>query len=143
MINNIEIPTLINGNLFCDDRGTVKFINDLDLSEFKRFYLVENHSRNFIRAWHGHQHEYKGVVCLKGSALVGAVNMTDGKVNKVTLSSQLPQTYIIPSGYANGFKTLTDDCLLMFLSSSTVEESKTDDIRIKWDKWNIWEESYR
>jgi len=143
MITDVFDPTLINGKLFCDDRGYVKAINDLDLSEFKRFYLVENHSKNYIRAWHAHNKEIKGVICLQGSALVGAVELCTETISKQVLTSQSPQIYIIPAGYANGFKTLTDDCLLMFLSSSTLGESASDDERYPWDKWDIWGEDYR
>lgn len=133
----------IQGGLFADDRGFLRFINDFDFSGVKRFYQVENHSKNFIRAWHGHKKEGKYVYVAKGSALIGAANMDSEEVYKTTLTSQSPSMLFIPPGFANGFKTLEENTILMFFSTSTLEESKGDDIRFDYDKWNIWEEDYR
>lgn len=134
----------VNGNSFYDDRGVVKFVNDFDLSQFKRFYTVENHSRGFIRAWHGHKKETKAITCLCGAALIGIVNMETGEVTKYTLSANSPKVIIVPPGHANGAKTLTDDCVLMYFSDKTVEESKGDDYRLPWNNWGgTWDEVYR
>jgi len=133
----------INGGLFADDRGYLRFVNDFDFAQVKRFYQVENHSKNFVRAWHGHKKEGKYVYVPKGSALVGAVNLDSEEIFKTTLTSQSPCMLYIPPGYANGFKTLEENTILMFFSTSTLDESKGDDIRFDYDKWNIWEENYR
>jgi dTDP-4-dehydrorhamnose 3,5-epimerase len=131
------------GAVFSDDRGFLRFVNDFDFSDVKRFYQVENHKKGFIRAWHGHEKEGKYVYVPKGTALVGAVDMKSETVNKFVLSSQSPSVLYIPPGYANGFKNLEDETIIMFFSTSTLEESKGDDIRFEWDKWNIWEDDYR
>lgn len=133
----------IQGDLFADDRGYLRFVNDFNFKDVKRFYQVENHAKNFIRAWHGHKKEGKYVYVSKGSALIGAVNMETDEIFKITLSSQSPVVLFIPPGYANGFKTLEEGTIVMFFSTSTLEESKGDDIRFDYDKWNIWEENYR
>lgn len=133
----------IQGDLFADDRGYLRFVNDFNFKDVKRFYQVENHAKNFIRAWHGHKKEGKYVYVSKGSALIGAVNMETDEIFKTTLSSQSPVVLFIPPGYANGFKTLEEGTIVMFFSTSTLEESKGDDIRFDYDKWNIWEENYR
>ena len=49
----------ITGNISTDDRGSLKFINDFNFDGIKRFYQVQNHCKNFIRAWHGHIKEAK------------------------------------------------------------------------------------
>ncbi len=59
---------LIPGNVFADDRGFLRFINDFNFENVKRFYQVENHRQGFIRAWHGHKKEAKYVYVSKGSA---------------------------------------------------------------------------
>ena len=133
----------MEGNSFVDDRGVLRFVNDFDFRNVKRFYQVENHKKGFIRAWHGHMHEGKYVYIAKGTALVGAVNMETEEVNKFVLSSQKPSVLFIPPGYANGFKNLEEDTIIMFFSTSTIEETKGDDTRFEWDRWNIWEEDYR
>jgi dTDP-4-dehydrorhamnose 3,5-epimerase-like enzyme len=133
----------IKGTVFADDRGFVRFVNEFDFTRVRRFYQVENHSKGFIRAWHAHEKEAKYVYVAKGSALIGAVDLKTETVTKTTLSSQTPSVLYIPAGYANGFKTLEDNTILMFFSTSTLEESKGDDIRFAYDKWNIWEDDYR
>ena len=143
-----EFSQVPGGKAF-DDRGSLTFINDLDLSQFKRFYIVENHSRGFVRAWHGHKKEAKAVVVVSGSALVAAVKVDnwespskDLKIERVVLSSDKPTALLIPAGYANGFMTLTESAKVMFLSTSSLEESAGDDIRFDarlWNPWNIEE----
>jgi dTDP-4-dehydrorhamnose 3,5-epimerase len=44
----------------------------------------------------------------------------------------------IPPGYANGAMTLTEDTRIMYFSTATLEESKTDDYRFSYDYWSIW-----
>lgn len=64
---------------------------------------------------------------------------------KFVLSSEKPSILYIPPGYANGFKTLTEDTILMFFSTSTLEESKGDDIRFDWDYFgcDFWKAEQR
>mgnify|MGYP003657848489 FL=1 len=134
---------LIQGNVFADDRGFLRFINDFSFEDVKRFYQVENHRQGFIRAWHGHKKEAKYIYVPKGSALVGIVDLETEEISKFTLTCESPSILYVPPNYANGFQTLTSDAIMMFFSTSTLEESKGDDYRFEWDRWNIWEENYR
>jgi len=145
MTQNHKEPTLIKGGKAVDDRGSLGFVNDFPLNSFKRFYTVENHEQGFIRAWHGHIKEFKAIIALKGSILVGAVKMTDTKnpdksqaVSRFVLSSDTPSVLIVPAGFANGFKTLSKEAIVLFLSSSSLEESQGDDFRFPFDYWNPW-----
>ena len=139
----MSLTKLINGGVSVDDRGSVRFVNDFNFDGVKRFYQVENHSKGFIRAWHGHKKEGKYVYVVNGSALIGVVNMDSEEINKFVLSSQTPKVLWIPPGHYNGFKSLEENTKILFFSTSTIEESLGDDIRESHDKWNIWEEEYR
>lgn len=141
------IPIIVEGGLAVDDRGKLSFINcELNV---KRFYIVSNHKSHFIRAWHGHKKEAKYVTVVQGSALVGAIEIDnwnnpskDLKIHRFILSANKPSVLYIPAGYANGFMNLTQDTKIMFLSTSTLEESKGDDFRFDsryWDCWKIEE----
>ena len=136
-------PTLIKGGLAVDDRGSLRFINDFKFEGVKRFYLVENHKVDFVRAWHGHKKEGKYVYVTSGSALVGVVNMETEEVSKFVLSDKSPKVLWIPPGNYNGFKSLEENTKIIFFSTSTLEESLGDDIREEHNRWNIWEEDYR
>jgi dTDP-4-dehydrorhamnose 3,5-epimerase-like enzyme len=140
-----DVPRLIEGDLKVDDRGAVAFVNDFNFRGIKRLYTVRNHQAGLVRAWHAHRREAKYVAVLVGTALVGAVRIDDwdapspgSKVERHVLSAQKPSVLYVPAGYANGFMSLTDDALLAFFSTSTLEESRSDDVRYDARHWDIW-----
>jgi len=141
----MENTKLIEGKIAADDRGTVKFVNDFNFEGVKRFYQVENHRRGFIRSWHCHRLEGKYVYVVTGAALIGVVEFEkdDAIPQKFVLCEELPKVLWIPPGYGNGFMSLRDNTKIIFYSTSTMEETKGDDIRFAYDKWNVWEEEYR
>lgn len=134
---------LITGGVSVDDRGSVRFVNGFNFAEVKRFYQVANHKVGFIRAWHAHKEESKYVYVSSGSALVGAVNLDTEEVKKFVLSDSAPSVLYIPSGYANGFMSLSADTSIIFFSTSLLEDSRADDLRYPYNKWDIWREDYR
>jgi dTDP-4-dehydrorhamnose 3,5-epimerase len=142
-----EIPHLIPGALYVDDRGSLACVNDFAFVGVRRAYLTQNHRPGFIRAWHGHRKERKWVIAVGGAALVCAVKVDDWDKPGTTadcwptrfvLSASQPAILAIPSGYANGWKSLTPDCRLMWFSSATVEESRGDDQRFPARLWDCW-----
>jgi dTDP-4-dehydrorhamnose 3,5-epimerase-like enzyme len=145
-IESFKEPTLIAGGRATDDRGSLGFINGFEISQFKRFYTVENHEVGFIRAWHGHLKEAKAIMVIRGSALVCAVKMTDTiaplktePIKRLVLTAANTSAFLVPAGYANGFKTLTSDALVLVFSSTSLDESLNDDFRFPFDYWDPWE----
>jgi len=143
-------PSLTQGNIGVDDRGSVSFVNDFRFEGVKRFYLVTNHRAGFVRAWHAHRNESKYVIVVQGAAVVAAVSIDDWdkpdpftKVHRHVLSAARPAVLFIPPGHANGFMSLTDDTRLMFFSTSSLEESIGDDIRYDARYWNPWQVAER
>ena len=142
-------PHLIRGALVADDRGAVAFVNDFDFAGVKRFYLVSNHTAGFVRAWHAHRHEAKYVTVVQGAMLIACVRIDDWEkpspdlpVQRFVLSAKTPAVLFIPAGYANGNMSLTADAKAIFFSTSSLEESKGDDIRYHarlWDTWQVEE----
>ncbi|MCE1187959.1 MAG: dTDP-4-dehydrorhamnose 3,5-epimerase family protein [Ignavibacteria bacterium] len=138
-------PTLIKGGIAVDDRGAVSFVNDFNFEEVKRFYMVENHTKGFIRAWHGHKKEGKYVFIPKGSAIVACVKIdnwdnpsAEAKVHRYVMSEKTPSVLYIPPGYANGFMNLSDDLKIQFFSTSYLQDSLNDDFRFEARYWNPW-----
>ena len=141
---NFGKPILIEGSIAIDDRGEVRFVNQFDLAahNIHRIYFTSNHCAGTVRAWHGHKHESKCVTAVTGSALVCTVplNGLEIEVERFVLSANKPTVLMIPCGYANGWKSLTSDCRLLWFSSATLAESREDDIRFDVYKWlNPWE----
>lgn len=140
-----ELVGVIKGGLSIDDRGTIAFVNAFDFKKIKRFYAVKNFSPNTVRAFHGHKREEKYVFVASGAALIVTATIFDGELrnpDKFVLSECVPQILHIPAMHANGFKTLAPDTRILFFSTATLEESKSDDFRFNWatfgeDFWEI------
>ena len=139
--------TLIKGGIAVDDRGSLSFVNDFDFQNVKRFYSVKNFSKGTIRAFHGHLKEAKYAYVAKGSAIVACVKMTspinpdkNEKVERFVLSDKNPGILHIPAGYANGFRILEEGTIIIFFSTSTLEEAKGDDYRFPYNYWgeDVW-----
>jgi dTDP-4-dehydrorhamnose 3,5-epimerase len=141
----MEEPSVIAGGCAVDDRGALAFVNDLLVSDYKRFYIVANHATGFVRAWHGHRTERKAVFVVSGAALVCAVPIddwsspaADAPIHRYVLSERKPSAVVIPAGYANGFMSLAPETRLCFFSSSSLEDASDDDIRYPARFWDLW-----
>ncbi len=135
---------LINGGIFIDDRGPLRFVNDFNFNDVKRFYQVENHEKGFIRAWHGHKKEGKYVYVVKGTAVIRTIDIdNESRTEKYVLSDKQPKILFIPPGKYNGFQTLEEGTILLFFSTSTTEESEDDDYRQPYDKFPLFKTEYR
>ena len=142
-----EEPDLIKGAMFVDDRGSISFVNDFDLAEMRRFYVVENHEAGFIRAWHCHVEESKYVMALSGTAILALVYVEDPEnppidpeIHRYVLTFSDPAVLWVPPGYAHGAKTLSPDTKLIFFSDASLAESQKDDFRFdafQWDPWSV------
>ncbi len=137
---------LMQGGLGIDDRGEVGFVNDFAFTGVKRFYTVKNHRKGFIRAWHAHKRESKYVTVVQGAAIIGVVKIDnwenpskDLNIHRYVFSAGKPSVLFIPHGFANGFMNLTEDTVLVFFSTATLEESHGDDTRYDAYYWNPWQ----
>lgn len=143
MKNNI--PKLFKGGISTDKRGSVSFNNNLTFEKkIKRFYLVENFKKNFVRAWHGHKIEEKFILCIKGRAKVSAVKINNFinpskkfKPFHFILDSKIPNVVHVPAGYANGSKSISKDMKLLIFSTSTLNQSLKDDFRFSEKYWKL------
>lgn len=138
---------MFSGGLAADKRGEVSFVNDFHFKDVKRFYQIENSPLNPVRAFHGHMKESKYFYVARGSILLIAVKLDNPKspsknypVYKNILTHKNPAVIFIPAGYANGFKILEENTMVMVFSTATLRESQADDYRYPFDYWgkNIW-----
>ena len=129
-------PILFSINSSSDDRGKVTFVNDFDMTDVKRSYVVTNTLLKTVRAWHGHRNEKKWVMVQKGEFLVCVVKVDsldnpemNAEVKEYVLNSE-NNVLFIPNGYANGAMNLTDENEIRYFSSASLGESSSDDFRI-------------
>ena len=138
--------TLIKGNAFSDDRGTLQFVNDFNFAGIKRFYTITHPNTSIVRAWQGHKIENKNFFVSKGKFIICWVEIDNwdnpGKdliVNKQIICAEEPQILTISSGNANGFKALESDSTLVVFSDLCLEDSSIDMQRFDFDYWRCEE----
>ena len=155
----MDAPHLIKGGVAVDDRGIVTFCNEFDMTDVKRFYMLENHEAGFVRAWHGHKREAKWITVVSGVAIVAAVKMPPSFMSKTPTLEQLeemfeePHRYVlhangdalyVPPGYANGHENLVLGTRVVHFSNMTMDEARGDDYRFSWEMYrHVWEAEYR
>jgi len=139
-----DTPKLLKGFVHEDDRGLLSYNNDLDLSEFKRIYTIENSPDQPFRGWHGHQFESKIFITLRGKIRFGAVRVEDWEQpDKSTnpifadLGERQLDAFFVPGGYANGILALLNGSTALVLSSSSLKESENDDYRFPVATWSL------
>lgn len=137
---------LIEGGIHDDERGTIAFVNDFDLSEVVRFYRITHPKTSIVRAWQGHQKESKWFHCYQGSFLIKLMKIDKWETPSKDLIPQVfelknsqSQVLYIPPGYASGFKALEKNSSLMVFSDMTVENSMEDDFRFEKNYWFNWD----
>jgi hypothetical protein len=124
------------GYIHKDTRGTIRFVNDFDMSAVVRMYCIEP-NLVVVRAWQGHKVERKWFYAAKGRFLVKTVEMDSLNKEVFELTSLESKVLEIGGGYYNGFEALEEGSVLMVFSDFNLEQSKNDDYRetienIKW-----------
>lgn len=122
------------GDIFVDDRGVLKSVNNFDLSSVVRMYSIEP-KLGVIRAWQGHKQEKKWFHVVAGRFLVKTMNMKTLRVNEYELSSLKPTVIEISGGNYNGFQALESGSILMVYSDFDLQSSKIDDYRLSIEQY--------
>jgi dTDP-4-dehydrorhamnose 3,5-epimerase-like enzyme len=138
---------IIKGDIFTDQRGIIRFVNDFNFEGIKRFYTITHPDPSVIRAWQGHKLETKYFYISKGSFLINWIEIDDWKhpskglkIHSKILSDQESEILIVPPGHANGFKAIEPDSTMIVFSDMILEDSKADDYRWKKDFFSFnWE----
>jgi dTDP-4-dehydrorhamnose 3,5-epimerase len=141
-----EIPGIIQGGSYKDERGTLGFFNDFDLLPVRRFYVIEHTDMSVIRAWQAHKIEQKWFYAIAGSFKIVIVKPEGwpGAPEKLfpqefILKSGDKQLLHVPGGFANGFKALQPGSQLMVFSDSPISKAGSDDFRFDKSLWYDWE----
>ena len=132
-VNKIMSVELIKGKSHSDDRGTVTFNNDFDMTEIKRMYVIKNKNVNIFRAWQAHKIEEKYFKCIRGSVKIMVVKLDNFSSPSrelipsiFILKSQNNEILKVPGGYANGIQSVEKDSELLVFSNLDLESAKED-----------------
>lgn len=77
---SLNVPKLITGAIYHDNRGIVKYVNGFDMSDSKRFYQITNSNTDLLRGWQAHKVERKWFYAAKGKFKIFLVKI-DNWVN--------------------------------------------------------------
>lgn len=69
--------THIQGGIAQDERGQIRFVNDFDMTEVKRFYIIKNKDIDLVRGWRGHRIEQRWFYVLSGAFSLDLVQIDD------------------------------------------------------------------
>jgi dTDP-4-dehydrorhamnose 3,5-epimerase len=93
---------LIKGDTHEDLRGTLRFVNEFDMSPVKRFYTVSNSVEIPCRGWIMHKRETKWFFPLRGkTTILIRPDHADGvsALQHITLDASSPSVFEVPPGY--------------------------------------------
>jgi dTDP-4-dehydrorhamnose 3,5-epimerase-like enzyme len=127
-------PSLISGGIATDQRGHIRFVNDFDMSQVKRFYIIENADTELIRGWRAHRTEQRWFYVIKGSFSLQTIKIDDW----TSPSRDLPVAYQelhatdqhvlhMPTGYGTAFKALEPGSQLLVYADFPIDHAKEDD----------------
>lgn len=137
-------PETVEMTIHSDDRGflmalTQELPEDLQ-AKVKRTYIVSNYSKGTIRGLHFHQFETKIFYIVQGAAKFIALDPENPEnCFETILNERSNRMLIVPPKFANGWMSLTDNTILVAMSTSTFEESARDDKRYEpYEFGDLW-----
>ncbi len=140
---------LIRPHRFVDERGTlVKSFHSptfeaLGLESVMRETFWSTSKRSVLRGLHyqapPHDHA-KIVTCARGEMFAAVVDLRSrssafGQHVVFELNAGDPMVIYVPRGIAHGYQALTDDCLVLYQTSSPHEPEA--DLGVRWDSCGI------
>lgn len=128
-----NVPSIIKGNTFSDERGKISFNNDFNAIDVKRVYFIENRSVDFIRGWQGHQVEQRWFMCVKGAFEIKVIKIDnwgnpskDLKVLVYQINSDNSDVLHVPEGHITSIQALQEDSKLMAMSDYVLGSIKDE-----------------
>lgn len=124
----------IQGGIAKDSRGQIRFVNDFDMKEVKRFYLIKNSNLDLIRGWRAHKIEQRWFYVLSGSFNLSIIEIDNWEkadpnlnVENITLDSKENRLIHVPSGYGTAFRALENFSELLVFADHYLEHAPVDD----------------
>lgn len=129
----MNIPAIIEGGKYADERGNLFFNNDFDASAIKRIYCIENNSIKYTRGWTGHQTEQRWFVASQGSFRIKLVKIDcwenpskDLEVLTFDLTSEKLDVLHMPAGYASAIEAKEEGSKLLVMVNYSLGEIDDD-----------------
>ncbi|TSJ43071.1 hypothetical protein FO440_02450 [Mucilaginibacter corticis] len=133
MITNSK-PALIQGSHHTDQRGTLSFVNDFDMADVKRFYIIQNADLKITRGWRAHRIERRWFYVSDGAFRIRIVKIDNWEnpdkhlpVEEFILSADQDQVLSIPVGYGSSIQAISEKSKLIVFADYGIENATKDD----------------
>jgi len=125
---------LIQGDIYADARGSLRFCNDFDMGAVKRFYTISNSAECPDRGWIGHKKEVKWFFPLRGKTTIVLEPMNCSRAEtprrREVLALEADKPCVLKVEPGNWFCIKQDgNSEVMVFSDCRVGEFKDDDFR--------------
>lgn len=124
----------ISGGLAVDHRGQIRFVNDFDMEQVKRFYLIRNVDTELIRGWRAHRIEQRWFYAVSGSFSVSIIQIDDWAepsknlpVQRHVLAAEKSEILHVPPGFGTAFRALSPDSELLVFADYGIDHAPMDD----------------
>ncbi|MCS3531766.1 WxcM-like domain-containing protein [Chryseobacterium sp. JUb7] len=125
----MEIPKIIKGGKYSDERGNLFFNNEFDASAIKRIYYIENTNIEFVRGWTGHQIEQRWFSAIQGSFNIKLIKIDNweapskkSEILEFKLSSDTLNIIHIPKGYVTAIQAIEKGSKLLVMADYSLGE---------------------
>ena len=132
-MNENRVKSIIGG-IAKDHRGQIRFVNDFDMTQVKRFYIIKNIDTELIRGWRAHRTEQRWFYVLSGSFAVDLIQIDNWEnaspelpIEKRILNAEKQQVLHVPVGYGTAFQALERESELLVFADYGIENAKNDD----------------
>ncbi|WP_312364473.1 WxcM-like domain-containing protein [Sphingobacterium sp.] len=126
--------SIIQGSVATDHRGQIRFVNEFDMSEIKRFYIIKNSDIEMIRGWRAHRIEQRWFYVLSGAFSLDLLCIDNWEnpsnslpIDHVDLYSSDMKVLHVPPGYGTAFRALEPNSELLVFADYGIDHAKLDD----------------
>ncbi len=130
----MKLPEIIAGTSYTDERGTLCFINDFDMSAIQRFYRISHPSIAIFRGWRGHRIEQRWFNVVKGAFKISLIKIDNWEhpnpkadIIHFELYAEQYKILHVPAGYCSGLQALVEESEVLVFADYGMEHAKMDD----------------
>ncbi|ERJ57733.1 WxcM-like domain-containing protein [Sphingobacterium paucimobilis] len=124
---------IIQGGIASDHRGAIRFVNEFDMTQVKRFYIIQNKDTELVRGWRAHRIEQRWFYVLSGSFMLDTVQIDNWEqaspnldIERRVLKAEDKQVIHMPIGYGTAFQALEEGSELLVFADYGIEHAPQD-----------------
>ncbi|PIF47076.1 WxcM-like protein [Chryseobacterium sp. 52] len=129
----MEIPELIVGGKYSDERGSLFFNNSFNAADIKRIYYIENEDTEFIRGWTGHKIEQRWFSVAQGSFFIRLIKIdnwetpaAESDILEFEVNADTLDILHMPKGYVSAVQAKTKGAKLLVMVDHALGEVNDD-----------------